>query len=272
MSLGASAETAPVDPGLDAADEALFVSDDLFSDDFDLELGDEVSDPLEGMNRRIFRGNRVLDRVLLDPVARGYRWVLPETVRGSVRSVFENLGSPGVIVNDLLQGEGSMAGDASARFLVNTTVGLAGIWDPAARIGYEAHTSDFGQTLGRAGWDSGPYLVLPVFGPNTTRDLVGDVVDLALRPDTWLLPLASRLVLGSTDGISLRDAHFEAINALEASSVDFYAAMRSAFLMDRKATIVGNEPLSEVAPSLENAPPTKALSSPPPLAEPVVLP
>lgn len=272
LSLGASAETSPADPAHAAAEEVLLSSDEMFSDDFDLELGDEVSDPLEGMNRSIFRGNRVLDRVLLDPVARGYRWILPETVRGSVRGVFENLGSPGVIVNDLLQGEGSMAGDASARFLVNTTVGLAGIWDPATRLGYEAHTSDFGQTLGRAGWESGPYLVLPVFGPNTTRDLVGDVVDLALRPDTWLLPFASRLVLGSTDGISLRDANLEAINALEASSVDFYAAMRSAFLMDRNATIVGTEPVSGVAPSVESKAQAPALSSPPPPAEPIALP
>lgn len=267
----AAAQEASADPETPATEEALLASEDLFSDDFALEFEDEVSDPLERMNRGIFRGNRFLDRVLLDPLARGYRWILPGPVRGAVRGVFENLGSPGVIVNDLLQGEGSRAGDASARFLLNTTVGLAGIWDPATRIGYQAHNSDFGQTLGKAGWETGPYLVLPVFGPNTTRDLVGDVVDLALRPDTWLLPLGSRLVLGSTDGISLKDANLEEINALEASSVDFYTAMRSAYMMDRDAFVLGTDTAARVEPSIDSAPQGRAASSPP-LAEPVLLP
>ncbi len=260
---GADEEVLPplAHAGPASTEAVLLESDDsLFDGDFDLPPEGATPDPFENVNRRIFRGNRVLDRMLLDPLTQGYRFVLPGPVRRSIRGVFENLGSPGVIVNDLLQGEGAMARDASARFVVNTTVGLAGIWDPATRLGYEAHNSDFGQTLGRAGWRTGPYLVLPVFGPNTTRDLVGDVVDLALRPDTWLLPLASRLVIGSTDGISIRDANIEALNALEASSVDFYAAMRSAFLMNRQA-IVTERDAPTATPS---GPAPQAVAAPPP--------
>jgi phospholipid-binding lipoprotein MlaA len=244
-----------------AAHQELPDTDEFFSDDFVLE--DDPHDPLEGMNRRIFRGNRVLDRWLFEPLTRGYRFVLPAPVRRSVRGIFENLGSPGVIVNNVLQGEGEKARETSARFVVNTTVGLAGIWDPATRIGYHAHEADFGQTLGKAGVGSGPYLVLPVFGPNTTRDLVGGVVDIALRPDTWLLPFGSLLVLGSTDGISIKEATLEEVNALEASSVDFYAAMRSAYLMNRNALVHGNP----------NAYAVPAVSSPPsPLVAPLPLP
>ena len=225
-------------PDRSQLDSAAMAESDLLFEDALGEDQDPMSrDPLESMNRGIFRGNLFLDEKLFTPAARAYRWALPDLARGAVRGVFENLGQPGVIVNDLLQGEGDRAKDASTRFLLNTTVGLAGIWDPATMLGIEAHSSDFGQTLGKAGVGSGPYLVLPVFGPNTTRDLVGDVVDMALRPDTWLLPFGSRLVLSSTDGISLKDANLEAIDALEQSSVDFYVAMRSAYLMNREAMV-----------------------------------
>ena len=261
-------ESPLADPGPATVESAMLESDALFEDDFDLPSEGATHDPFERVNRNIFRGNRVLDRMLLDPLTEGYRFLLPGPVRRSIRGVFENLGSPGVIVNDLLQGEPALARDASARFVVNTTVGLAGIWDPATRLGWEAHSSDFGQTLGRAGWQTGPYLVLPVFGPNTTRDLVGDVVDLALRPDTWLLPLASRLVIGSTDGISTRDANIEALNALEASSVDFYAAMRSAFLMNREAFVTERD-VSPESTRPGPAPVSPASDTPPVGAPPV---
>ncbi len=280
VSHGAAAG-APLEPEPETSESAMLGSDALFEDDFDLSLDVQIRDPLEKVNRGIFRGNRLLDRVVIGPVTRGYRWILPGPLRRSVRGVFENLGMPGVIVNDLLQGEGGKARVASSRFVVNTTVGLAGLWDPATRIGLEAHESDFGQTLGKAGVGSGPYLVLPVFGPNTTRDLFGDVVDLAMRPDTWLLPLGSRLVLGSTDGISIRDTNLEAIEALEASSVDFYAAMRSAFLMNRQAMVDGSIREGAVAGASDAIPAPQpvahdqgleAVSSSPPAVQPLASP
>jgi phospholipid-binding lipoprotein MlaA len=277
MASQGAAAGAPLEPDTEISEAAMIDSDALFDDDFDSELDTEIRDPLERVNRGIFRGNRFLDRMLFTPVTRGYRWILPEVARRSIRGVFENLGMPGVVVNDLLQGEGRRARVASTRFLVNTTVGLVGLWDPATRFGFDAHQSDFGQTLGKAGVGSGPYLVLPVFGPNTTRDLVGDVVDLAMRPDTWLLPLGSRLVLGSTDGISIKETNLEALSALEASSVDFYAAMRSAFLMNRQAMVDGSNRIvmreaSDDLPDAATDGHTDPVSSAPPSAEPAPLP
>jgi phospholipid-binding lipoprotein MlaA len=176
-----------------------------------------------------------------------------------VRSVFDNLNQPVVIANDLLQLEPRRAASATARFLLNSTFGIAGIFDPAIEAGFPPHRADFGQTLGRYGVGPGIYLVLPLLGPSSTRDAVGTVVDLALRPDTWLLPIPPRLVLGGTWGIAERETHMEALDALEASSVDFYASIRSAYWMSREAFVrereVAPEPESEPASA---APPTAA--------------
>jgi phospholipid-binding lipoprotein MlaA len=189
------------------------------------------------VNRGIFAGNRAVDRVLLDPVTRFYGWVVPAPVKRSVRGVFTNLNQPGVIVNSLLQLRVRNAGEATARFLLNSTFGFAGIFDPATEAGFEEHHADFGQTLGKAGVGPGFYLVLPLLGPSTARDTVGLAFDMALRPDTWLLPLAPRLVLSGTWGISEREEHLENLEALERSSVDFYAAVRSAYWMHRESLV-----------------------------------
>ena len=232
-----------------APSHALAASDALFADDFDEDWEEPSDDPLEPVNRKIFTGNRWLDRAVLDPVARCYGWAVPDAVKRAVRGVFENLNQPAIAVNDLLQREPKRAGSAGARFVVNTTVGLLGIWDPATRMGLEAHEADFGQTLGKAGVGAGPYLVLPVFGPSTSRDLVGSVVDLAMRPDTWLFPLGTRLVLASTNGITRKEENLESVRALEDSSVDFYSALRSAYLQSREAMIEDSSALDAAPPA-----------------------
>src|SRR5690606_31865607 len=137
----------------------------------------------------------------------------------------------------LLQLRLRRAGSATARFALNSTFGLAGIFDPAREAGLEPHRADFGQTLGRYGVGPGVYLVLPLLGPSSARDAVGTLVDLALRPDTWLLPIPPRVLLGGTWGISEREQHIEALDALEGSSVDFYAAIRTAYWMNREAFV-----------------------------------
>lgn len=256
--------TPPVGAPPPAQNQAMTTSDALFADDpFDPlapEIdGAAVHDPFEPMNRRIFRGNRLLDRFVLDPVTKAYSWAMPDPGKRAVRGVFENLGEPGVMVNDLLQGNGKKAGLAGTRFVVNSTVGVAGLWDPAEKLGIAPHRSDFGQTLGRAGLRTGPYLMLPVFGPNTPRDLVGDAVDLALRPDTWLLPFASVIVVGSTDGISIKEETREELAALEESSVDFYAALRSAYTMHREAVVRNEADADPVVP--QDIPTDDAVSS-----------
>jgi len=207
-------------------------------DAFDRELeAGAIPDPIEPVNRGVFAGNRVVDRVLLDPVTRTYGRIVPGPIKRALRGVFENLNQPVVIANDLLQLEGRRAGSATARFLLNTTFGFAGIFDPALEAGFSPHHADFGQTLARYGVGPGPYLVLPLLGPSSARDAVGSVVDLALRPDTWLLPIPPRLLLGGTWGITEREEHLEALQALEGSSVDFYSAIRSAYWMSREAFV-----------------------------------
>ncbi len=219
--------------------DALVASDALFQDDFSADLEPPAGDPLEAVNRKIFRGNRWLDRSLFNPISRFYGWLIPDPAKRAVRGVFANLNQPAIAVNHLLQREPRRAGGTGARFIVNTTVGLLGIWDPAKRMGLEANEADFGQTLGKAGIGSGPYLMLPVFGPSTSRDLVGSVVDMVMRPDTWLLPIGALVAVESTNGITRMEENLDSVAALERSSIDFYAALRSAYLQSREAMIHG---------------------------------
>lgn len=225
-------------------------------DAFDQELeATAIPDPIERVNRGVFAGNRVVDRVVLDPVTRVYGKIVPGPIKRAVNRVFDNLNQPVVIANDLLQLRPRRAASATARFLLNSTFGFAGIFDPALEAGFAPHQADFGQTLGRYGVGPGMYLVLPLLGPSSARDAVGTVVDLALRPDTWLLPIPPRLLLGGTYGISEREQHLEALDALEESSVDFYAAIRSAYWMSREAFVRdgGGPPEPETAAGPEAA-------------------
>jgi phospholipid-binding lipoprotein MlaA len=225
---------------------------DPLLDEFDAELeATAIPDPIERMNRGVFAGNRVVDRVLLDPITKIYGRIVPGPIKRAVRGVFDNLNQPVVIANDLLQLEPRRAGSATARFLLNSTFGWGGIFDPAREAGFPPHTADFGQTLGRYGVGPGIYLVIPLLGPSTTRDAVGTVVDMALRPDTWLLPIPPRLLLGGTSGISIREQHLESLEALEESSVDFYSAIRSAYWMSREAFVRGEEPPSAAPPAAD---------------------
>lgn len=226
-------------------------------DEFDRELeAAAIPDPIERVNRGVFAGNRAVDRMVLDPVTRAYGRVVPDPIKRAIARVFDNLNQPVVIANDLLQLRPRRAGSATARFVLNSTFGFAGIFDPAREAGFPPHRSDFGQTLGRHGVGPGVYLVIPLLGPSSARDAVGTLVDLALRPDTWLLPIPPRLLLGGTWGISEREEHLEALDALEQSSVDFYAAIRSAYWMSREAFVRESHP----------APATGAAPAPPDLA------
>lgn len=134
-------------------------------------------DPLEPVNRAVYRFNDVADRYVGRPVARTYRKVLPETVRNHTSSFFDNLLYPITVVNQLLQGKFRQGGADIARFTVNSTVGLLGFFDPATGMGLEAHDEDFGQTLTVWGVPQGPYLVVPVFGPRTLTHAIGNLAD-----------------------------------------------------------------------------------------------
>lgn len=224
-------------------------ADPLFDDLFDEEFNDKVSaypDPLESSNRNVFAFNRQLDKWILDPVTRAYRYVAPRPVRVALSQVFVNLGSTKTLVNDFLQLEWKDAAVTSTRLVVNTTVGVVGLFDVAARIGLEGHESDFGQTLALAGVPSGPYLVLPALGPANVRDGVGTVIDGFFQPTYYILGPANLLVgpteillYSGSSGISTRDRHFLELKALESSSVDFYAALRSGYYQQRVGEIWG---------------------------------
>jgi phospholipid-binding lipoprotein MlaA len=194
---------------------------------------DSLSDPIEPWNRGVLWVNRGLDKILFTPISKGYGFIMPDPGKRAVRRFFKNLATPPILVNDLLQAEGKRALTTGTRFVVNTTVGLLGFFDPAASIGLERHESDFGQTLFLYGMGSGPYVMLPIFGPSTARDSVGFVVDAVLRPDFWLLGGAQVLVIQVGDGVSVREMHQEDLEELERASIDYYSALRSVWWMDR---------------------------------------
>jgi len=194
-------------------------------------------DPLEPLNRGVFGFNERFYGWVADPVASVYGWVMPGPGRRALRRFFLNLSEPVTVVNDLLQLRPVRATSSGARFLINSTAGVAGFFDPAAAWGIEAHSSHFGETLALYRVGSGPYLVIPVMGPSTVRDAFGEIVDGLIRPDTWLLTPGTRLIVSAAGGFVSYQVHRKRMDALRDTSVDFYAALRSAYLMDRDARI-----------------------------------
>jgi phospholipid-binding lipoprotein MlaA len=211
--------------------------DELFDEEF--ELGEEAApnDPFEDTNRALLTFNRGLSRHVFDPLIRGYRFAVPGPARRGVHRAFTNLKAPSTLVNDLLQLRFKDSATTLGRFALNSTLGFGGIFDVGIEAGWEHHESDFGQTLGRLGVGTGPFLMLPIFGPNTFRDGFGGIVDLFFQPLTYLIGPVHNIVLGASSGFTTLDARDAAIKALEESSVDYYAALRSAYLQSRAAHI-----------------------------------
>lgn len=215
--------------------------DPLFDDDAVDTAPRGFPDPFEPLNRGTFAFNLKLDQFVLDPVGRAYAFVVPAPGRRAVRRVLANVNSPSVFVNDVLQLAPKDASITVGRLIINSTIGLVGIFDVAEKMGLPGHHSDFGQTLALYGMPSGPFLILPAIGPTTARDGVGYLVDFAFRPLTYILTPAVQILVVSIQegsaGIAARDAHAMALNALQESSIDYYAALRSAFYQDRMAQI-----------------------------------
>lgn len=192
-------------------------------------------DPWEDVNRKVFAFNETLDKYALKPVAQAYRNVTPVFVDDAITNVFSNLGEPFVIINDLAQGKFVQALSDTGRFLVNSTVGLLGIFDVASKIGLPKHLEDFGQTLGYWGFDSGPYLMLPVLGPSTIRDAAGFGVDTfaLLEADPKYHTIEdSRAYYGMVYGQYL-DIRADLIPTEGIISGDRYSFIRSLFLQRR---------------------------------------
>ncbi len=227
------ASLSDVDPSVTRGEDY----DPLFDDDYEEGVNVGVPDPMEETNRTIFGANRQADRFFFDPITRGYRLVVPEPARKGIRNVFSNLNSPTTFANDMLQLEWEDAGVTLARMVVNTTIGLAGLFDVADSIGLEKHNSDFGQTLALAGVPSGPFMMVPFFGPTTVRDGFGTAVDIGMSPTTHILGPVVLVYYGSGMGLALRDEHFDKMKALEASSLDHYSTLRSAWWQNRESEL-----------------------------------
>jgi phospholipid-binding lipoprotein MlaA len=198
-------------------------------------------DPLEPTNRKLYAVNDALDRAVLRPVARTYRNVVPDPVRLHVGDFLDNLQGPVRFSNDVLQAKPRRAGDTFMRFLINTTIGVAGIFDVATDLGYPRHSTDFGITLGTRGVGPGPYLYVPVAGPTNVRDAATVVADVALSPLNWvgLPPTWRALNLGRTvvSAVNTRASVLEQTEVVRRTSLDPYATYRSLYQQRRQAEI-----------------------------------
>jgi phospholipid-binding lipoprotein MlaA len=203
--------------------------------------GSDVNDPLEGFNRTMFRVTLAVDRAVLRPTAVAYRDVFPQPVRDSLRNFLNNLNSPIVLANDILQGEANRAGVTLLRAGVNTTLGIGGLFDIAQRWGYQRHSEDFGQTLAVWGVPEGPYLFLPLFGPANPRDLTGYIADIFFDPITyaqWDGKIYFQIGRNGVDIIDLRARNIDTLDEIERTSLDYYASIRSLYRQTRNNEIM----------------------------------
>lgn len=216
----------------------------------------EISDPFEATNRAIFKFNNAVDDVLIHPVVKGYRFVIPQPARKGVRNVLRNLKSPTTFANQLLQGDLKGAGQVLVRAVVNTTIGIGGLFDVAGYAGIPYEPEDFGQTLAVWGVGHGPYLVVPVLGPSSTRDYVGYFVDSYADPLRWyLFNIDHEEIYYAKLGVEyldLRESLLDVLEDLEKSSIDYYAAVRSIYYQRREA--LKDDLATTAAPSFDEFP------------------
>lgn len=232
---------------MNASDSAGFESE-AFGDDFADEFGTdhvEVYDPLEGYNRWMTSFNDSLFSYVLEPVFVGYDAIFPEPIRVSVNNFFNNLYYPVSLVNNLLQLKIDAAYDETARFVVNTTLGFGGFFDPARAVGLEPHTEDLGQTLGYYGVGGGFHIVLPFFGPTNLRDFSGDLLDFYVNPIYYVDVRGYNMVNNTYEGwalvgykqlnkFSLYEAEYK---ELRNNAIDLYPLLRDAYEQNRDKDI-----------------------------------
>jgi len=214
-----------------------------------------VKDCFEGLNRATFALNQRLDKVIFKPIAKTYR-VLPSQLRTGTSNVLVNLSSLITIPNNILQGEFKTAGINTGRFVVNTTVGILGIFNVAEKIGFsEYKKEDYGQTLGAWGVGAGCYVVLPVMGPSTVRDTTGSFMNLiggdpyynvSTHGNNEYLTTSQYMTTKILTGIDFRAKNLETIDNLEKNSLDFYASVKSLYLQDRQRKILNKNSTIEI--------------------------
>ncbi len=211
--------------------------------------GSTRRDPLEPLNRAVFGFNETFDQVLMKPVAQGYRAVLPEIVRTGVTNFFSNLEDIWIAANNLMQGKPESALQDVMRVAINTVIGLGGLIDVASDAGLDKHNEDFGQTLGRWGVASGPYLVLPFLGPSTVRDGIGLLaVDYAGDPVSNAGHVPTRNALYAGRATNARANALDAVRIMEDAALDKYRFVRDSYLQRRQNLVHDGDPPREREP------------------------
>ena len=210
-----------------------------------------ANDPYEQTNRDTLKLNGKIDKYFVIPTVGLYFLLVPESGRRGVHNFLGNLSLPTIFVNDMLQGEVSRAGKSIWRLFINTTVGVAGFWDPASKIGIPGHGEDFGQTLAVWGVKEGPYLMLPFFGPSNPRDAAGMLVDTAADPTNqihfkqhiWWAAGREYFTL-----LDLRGQTYQTIQGIQRSSVDYYSSLRNLYRQMRAEQIRNGRPSTQELP------------------------
>ncbi len=201
----------------------------------------EIHDPYENYNRKVFSFNAAVDDAVIHPVVNGYRAVTPEPARKGIKNVLRTLKSPVTLANQILQGDVDGSANVVKRTLINVFVGGLGLFDVAGYEGIEYEQEDFGQTLGVWGVGHGPYLVVPILGPSSMRDYAGYFADSMMDPLRWYLFNTDREWLyyskAGVDYLNLRDDLMDVLTDLEASSIDYYASVRSIYYQRRQALL-----------------------------------
>jgi phospholipid-binding lipoprotein MlaA len=195
----------------------------------------EHHDPWEAFNSKAFEFNRRMDKYALKPVAKGWKTVVPAPAQTMIANVFDHLNVVPRVVNNVLQGNWNGAERELSRFLINSTVGVAGLFDPAKDVWHiTKRSADFGQTLGKWGAEPGPYLVLPFMEPLTVRDGIGKLVDRAIDPLSYVVPLIPLLSLTAGNRINERALNYELFEDFDDAVIDAYSAVRNGYLERRE--------------------------------------
>ncbi len=205
---------------------------------------DEIYDPFESTNRSIHEFNKLVDQLVVGPVAEVYGTVVPDELQMVVENAARNLGEPNAFINHVLQGDGDAAGATLLRFVVNSTLGIGGIGDPAAEMGIFEQPTDFGETLAAWGVEEGAYIELPILGPSTVRDTAGIFVDLAIDPLNYVITKRQAYYLLALRGVNLigkRNTYDDLINLLLYESADSYAAQRLSYMQNKRFAVSGGE-------------------------------
>tara|TARA_B100001250_G_C19767734_1_gene775579 strand:+ start:247 stop:1095 length:849 start_codon:yes stop_codon:yes gene_type:complete len=238
---------------------SLFISTSSFAgsdgqNELSKESNGQVKDCFEGINRGIFAFNQALDNIIVEPLAKGYRY-LPSPIRNGTSNAISNLSLVVTIPNNILQGDFGLAGKNTGRFVVNSTIGILGLFDPATKIGLNNYEKeDWGQTLATWGVGEGCYLVLPILGPSTVRDTLGSLTtymggdswyNITVRNDTHYVSDFDYYASVATNGIDFRAKNLESFQNLEKNSLDFYASVKSLYLQDRKKRIANSDDITE---------------------------